>query len=352
MWYLALYGIFALWVLLDGISRKMGVSVAAWLLGTLFLGPIILPIYLATRPLKKGEVREGGTAWNVFKNFAILWTILMLIVSFSAMMKAGQATTSLDSDAARAGAGLGIMLGMGFLAAVWFVPTMGAAILGFLMKKNSIVETGPTGPLLGQDSPAGFVNGWAGLTVCAVVGLILVVSMGRTAATNSSSEHGASSSAAAVKSTTEGASHTWDVTDETDAMDGVKETTLSLQSEDKVSGLIGSHSAYLHIRCTKGKVESFVDVGGPLQYEYGSDTYSVRIKFDEGPPVKSRWTASTNREALFAPKSAELVKRIESAKVFLFEFTPFQQRETAIRFNVGGLREKLAPIAQTCGRGI
>jgi hypothetical protein len=288
----------------------------------------------------------------VLKNFAILWTILMAIVSFSAMVKAGQATSSLDSDAARAGAGLGIMLGMGFLAAVWFVPTMGAAILGFLMKKSSIVETGPTGPLAGQDAPANFVNGWAGLTAFAVVGLILVISMGRTTATNSSSEHGAASSAAAVKSTTEGAAHTWDVTAKSDPMDGAKETSLTLQSEDKVSGLIGSHNAYLAVRCGKGKVEAYVDVGGPLQHEYGSDGYSVRIKFDDGPPAKSRWTASTDSRALFAPKSGELVKRLEDATVFLFEFTPFQQRETAIRFNVAGLREKLAPIAQTCGHGI
>src|ERR1700730_14390231 len=122
MWYLALYGIFAVWVLIDGTNRKMGSSVAVWLLGTLFLGPIILPIYIAKRPLKKGEVREGGTAWNVLKNFAILWTILIAIVSFSAMMKVGEVTSSLDSDAARAGAGVGIMLGMGFMAAVWFVP--------------------------------------------------------------------------------------------------------------------------------------------------------------------------------------------------------------------------------------
>jgi len=74
MAYFLLYGAFALWVLFDGLSRKMTFSAAWWTLGTLFFGPITLPLYLALRPLKAGEVREGGTAWfdngviaNLFK---------------------------------------------------------------------------------------------------------------------------------------------------------------------------------------------------------------------------------------------------------------------------------------------
>jgi len=67
MAYFLLYGAFAPWVLFDGLSRKMGSSAVLWTIGTLILGPITLPIYLALRPLKQGEVREGGTAWNVLK---------------------------------------------------------------------------------------------------------------------------------------------------------------------------------------------------------------------------------------------------------------------------------------------
>ncbi len=326
----------------------MGSSIAAWTLGTFFLGPIILPVYLAKRPLKKGEVREGGAAWNVLKNFAILWTVLMAIVGLSAMMKVGQATSSLETDAAKAGAGLGILLGMGFLAAVWFVPTMGTAVLGFLLKKNSIVETGPTGPLVGQNSPAGFANGWAGLTLCAIVGLILVVALERTTPTQG---RGAGTDAEAGTSAVASTEHTWQASDKTDPMDGIKETSLLLESEDKVRGLIGSHSAFLCVRCRKGKLEAFVSLGGPVESEYGSDDYGVRTKLDDDAAVRGRWNGSTDREALFSPRPVELVKRLEDSKVFLFEFTPFEQQQTAIKFNVVGLREKLAPIAESCGLG-
>jgi hypothetical protein len=175
MWYIILYAVFAAWVLFDGFSRRTGGAATAWALGTLLLGPIILPIYLATRPLTNGEIREGGTGWNVLKNFAILWTIVMAVATCSALSVMSNVTSNFRSDAERAGAGIGMFLGMGVLAAVWFVPTAGAALLGFLLKKNSIVEKGPTGPLIGTDSNAGFANGFAGLSGAAVVGLILIL---------------------------------------------------------------------------------------------------------------------------------------------------------------------------------
>ena len=62
MWYLVLYGVFTLWVVYDSLNRRMGGSAVIWMFGTFFLGPLVLPIYLAKRPLKFGEVREGGTA--------------------------------------------------------------------------------------------------------------------------------------------------------------------------------------------------------------------------------------------------------------------------------------------------
>jgi hypothetical protein len=171
MSYFLLYGVFALWVLFDGLTRKMAASTIVWTLGTAILGPLILPIYLASRPLKQGEVREGGRAWNVLKNFAILWTIAMAIAGFAGLMAMARDATSLTSDAATVGAGIGMLFGMGLLAAIWVFPTMGAALLAFLLKKNSIVETGPTGPLVGTNATASAAGGWLGLVGVAVIGL-------------------------------------------------------------------------------------------------------------------------------------------------------------------------------------
>jgi hypothetical protein len=345
MWYIALYGMFAIWVLLDGLARRIGPNVAAWTLGTLVLGPIVLPIYLAKRPLKKGEVREGGTAWNVLKNFAILWTVLMAMAAFGAMMHMGQTVSSLDSDAARAGAGLGILLGMGFMAVVWFLPTCGAAVLGFLLKKNSIVETGPTGALVGQDSPAGLGNGWAGLLGSAVIAVVIVMVIARSraqavapaTASATTSEHAPPAAPATTA--------TWSVDEKVNAMDNTKTTLLSLQSQDEVQGYIGSNAAYLIIKCEKGKADAYVSVHTAIQHEYGSESYGVRVKFDDAAPVRQHWIGSTDGTALFSPSPRQFVKQLEEAKVFLFEFTPFEKTATTVRFNVGGLSEKVTPIS-------
>ena len=60
MSYFLLYGVFTLWVLFDGLTRKTGALAVLWAIGTAIVGPIVLPIYVASRPLKHGEVREGG----------------------------------------------------------------------------------------------------------------------------------------------------------------------------------------------------------------------------------------------------------------------------------------------------
>jgi hypothetical protein len=98
MRYFLLYCVFALWVLLDGLIRKISAWAVLWALGTAIFGPIVLPIYLALRPLKQGEVREGGRPWNILKNFAILWTIVMAIATIAALISMTKGTTELASD--------------------------------------------------------------------------------------------------------------------------------------------------------------------------------------------------------------------------------------------------------------
>jgi hypothetical protein len=348
MSYLILYGLFALWVLFDGLGRKTGGSAILWAVGTLFLGPIILPIYLASRPLKQGEVREGGKAWNVLKNFAILWTIVMAIVSISALMSVAKGTENLTSDAARAGAGIGMALGMGLLGALWFFPTTGAALLGFLMKKNSIIENGPTGPLFGQVSAANAVGGWAGLSGVAFVALILatvatVTKTGSSASTTNDASTGFTSTGSASL-------HAWEVTQKTNPMDGTKEAYLSLDASNEIAGFIGSQRPTLTIQCKKHRPEVVVNVGMPLQSEYGEyDTYKVRVKFDDSQPIAQRWTGATNNEAAFSQNPKQLVRQLSQSNTFLFEFTPFEKAETTVTFSVSGLKGKLQPVQDVCG---
>ncbi|MBA2782543.1 MAG: hypothetical protein H0T74_06425 [Rubrobacteraceae bacterium] len=146
MWYFIIFGLLALYVIIDGSSRKLEVvKTVLWAIGTFLLGVVVLPIYIAKRPLKANQIREGGFAWNVLKNFALTWTILMVAISISAI---GAATgTPVNSDAEAAGTAIGVGIVIVILAVVWFFPMVGAIVLGFFLKNSAIVERGPTGRL-------------------------------------------------------------------------------------------------------------------------------------------------------------------------------------------------------------
>ena len=118
-----------------------------WPAATLVLGPVVLPVYFAKRNLQAGEVREGGTGWNVIKNFALFWTLTVAVGAVAGMVNAGQVADRATTQAQKAGAALGASLGMGMIFMLWFVVLAAALILGLFLKKSSIVEHGPTGPL-------------------------------------------------------------------------------------------------------------------------------------------------------------------------------------------------------------
>jgi hypothetical protein len=146
MWYIIIFGVLTLWVAFDASRRNLGAAkTILWAIGTFLIGVIVVPIYLAKRPLKPYEVREGGLAWNLLKNFALTWTVLMVAISISAINAAAGTDTSSGAEAAGAAIGIGIVIVI--LAVVWFVPMVGAIALGFFLKNSAIVERGPTGPL-------------------------------------------------------------------------------------------------------------------------------------------------------------------------------------------------------------
>lgn len=145
MLYFIVYGIIAIWVLFDAKKRKN--NMFGWGIGTLFIGPILLPFYFAKRNLKKNEVREGGTGWNVLKNFALVWTITMFIFGITGFIGSSSVINQSATGAEQVGAVIGTGLGMGIIFLAWFVPMISALIIGMFLKKSSVVEEGPSGDL-------------------------------------------------------------------------------------------------------------------------------------------------------------------------------------------------------------
>lgn len=149
MWYFVLYAIFALWVLID--AKKRMNHVVGWPLATLLVGPLVLPIYLAKRNLKEGEVRSGGTGWNVLKNFVLFWTITMAVVGIAGMIGVSDVAQQTTSGAEQVGTAIGAAIGLGMIFFAWLGVTFGALLLGMFLKNSGIVEKGPTGPLVNTE---------------------------------------------------------------------------------------------------------------------------------------------------------------------------------------------------------
>ena len=145
MWYFITYALLAVWVFFDATKRKN--HIIGWPLVTIILGPIALPVYLSKRHLKEGEIREGGTAWNVLKNFVLFWTLTLAVFAFADFVSVANFTLQSTNGAAQVGAAIGGVLGLGFIGFIWFIVSIAALVLGLILKKSSIVEKGPTGPL-------------------------------------------------------------------------------------------------------------------------------------------------------------------------------------------------------------
>ena len=92
-------------------------------------------------------MRDGGTARNILKNFAIVWTITMAILAIWGMVDVSEKFSTIHNEYEQAGAAIGSALGFGIIMALWFFPMVGAVVLGFILKKSSVIEKGPTGPL-------------------------------------------------------------------------------------------------------------------------------------------------------------------------------------------------------------
>jgi hypothetical protein len=149
--YFVLYVAIAIWVFFNAKKRKY--NGLPWAAFTAILGPLVVPFYLAKRPLKAGEVREGGTGWNVLKYFALFWTVTVGVLFVVGMANASQVVDNAGDQYAKAGAGIGMALGGAMIFGLWLTVLVAALVLGFFLKKSSVVERGPTGPLAAEVKP-------------------------------------------------------------------------------------------------------------------------------------------------------------------------------------------------------
>ncbi|MGA1841331.1 MAG: hypothetical protein ACMUIU_11960 [bacterium] len=75
---LLIHLIFTICVLIDG--HKLKLNIIPWAIGTIILGPIILPLYISKRHVKGKELREVFKWQKLFTGLALFWAILLALI--------------------------------------------------------------------------------------------------------------------------------------------------------------------------------------------------------------------------------------------------------------------------------
>lgn len=111
----------------------------------------------------------------------------------------------------------------------------------------------------------------------------------------------------------------WQVDESSNSMDRTKTTVFS------DNGVV--------IRFTGRRLEAYVTTP-----EMVGENTSVRIRFDDGKPIRQNWSRSEDYHALFSPDPRGLIAYLQKSKKFYFEYNPYEKLSQTLSFDVAGLR--------------
>jgi len=133
------------WVYLDTAARGVR-SPIAWAIIVPISWTFMLPFYLARRPLVAGEVRTGGTWWNLLRAFAATYAVgtALLVLRYSRPALFGLVWTIAAGNSA-------VMASLQVVGTLLLIalPAVLAFGVGMLLRKPT-TEVGPTASLTGR----------------------------------------------------------------------------------------------------------------------------------------------------------------------------------------------------------
>lgn len=134
----------------------------------------------------------------------------------------------------------------------------------------------------------------------------------------------------------------WRYDETVSQMDHSKTLSWYLEADNEVQGWLQKTTPTLWVQCGK-KIEVYVDTGLQSTVEGTAGRHTVRIKYDDGAPLKDTWHESQDGKALFAPNGSPIAKKLLGSSSFAFEFTPFNAADKQVAlFDVKGFKEAIA----------
>jgi zinc ribbon protein len=271
----------------------------------------------------------------------VIWTALwfgLTLAAVGAVTEGGRATD--------AGTALGLSLGLGFYAVLWFIPSVILAILAVATKPT------PSVPWPRRSKAA--------TTILALLAFVWPInSLKRTSKPVSGPANTRSTSGSAISGLPPGSTvaewlgDQWREWEQISPMDDSdKEVGLSLPAQNEVQGWLRSGRPELTIRCEQKGKKTRVYVVTNVGYRDTGIAYSlspVKIRLDNGRVLAQVWHGSDDHEALFAENAFQLAKQLAKSRTLLFEFTPFSANPVVARFELFALDNHIAKVASACG---
>ena len=140
----------------------------------------------------------------------------------------------------------------------------------------------------------------------------------------------------------------WQLETETSALDGRTDVWLKVASTNLQPNQIGRQArAYFYVRCMQKRTNSFISFES-----YTSRDQQVRYKIDTAP-VKSVWMETMDGGrgiGLWSGNRAiPFVRGLFGGSELVVAYASFSDNNLEFTFDISGLRQRIDPLAESCG---
>jgi type VI secretion system protein VasI len=143
----------------------------------------------------------------------------------------------------------------------------------------------------------------------------------------------------------------WLVQTEKDRMDDSITVVAMLQTNEALgSGFMASKGS-IYVRCARGKTDVLVNWGTQLAVKYGVDHVEARVRVNDTPAVKAKWSKSTNGSlaGLWGQReAAPFALMLANASALAVETEVFPSGSRIASFDLTGMAEAIVPVRAAC----
>ena len=141
----------------------------------------------------------------------------------------------------------------------------------------------------------------------------------------------------------------WELSDRRDPMDDTVRVFLTRGADEELNTRFSRVRPRVIFTCQKNNLDAYIYVGSAVALDYQSHSTSVRLRFDNDPPTRDKWSVSDDRDALFAPNAKLFLRSFLNAESLQFEWPQLGGAPTVAKFTRDDLETHATRFTNACG---